>query len=857
MSPVDTVPRPGGPSPAARSAVAALRSQAAGRPDERLVVDITGPGGSGKTALLAELAAAYRSGGLEVRGAHDDLQALPARCAVLADDAHELGEDALDWLRELTESGEAHVVVAHRSWPQSPALRRLVAALRRHRAPVVLGPLERPEVSAHLAAALGRPVPTHLAEALVERTGGMPWLVHRTVAALGDVDGARSLPAAAEAQVADQLGHELEHLERDVRRLLAALAVGYDLSGQVLPPVLREVATTDGQDAADDLVDAARASGLLTASGDLIPLVREAMLRTTPAHQLRELQRSLVDALLAEGQPLDDVARVLARTGLKDRRVAQTLERAADGVLPKDPALAGELYDEAAAAGADDLATAARRAQAAALAGDLDAAGRILDDLLTREDAPDLARAVDVAAAVWAQRGMLARSAEVYRWFGPARIGASAPLAAVYMYAVGDREGGDAMLEAAATRGTPTLLAGALALMGQGVRESLAGSPTRALAMLVRASDMMTATGSALPLPDTPAALAALVALDSGDPATAGTVIDAAIEGGQGGAAARPRLLLLRAWVAMVNDRPDQARAAIAEATAGRPLHARDDLLLRALHVGLARRADDAAGLTVAWARARESLLHHPVDLFGLLPLGELLVAAARLRDRDRLQPHIDEAWALLAGLDDAPLWSVPLHWAEIRAAIQADRPGDLAPHAAALVRAAGKNRLAAVLAKAGRAWVTVLAERFDPATVESAARGLAAVGHTWDGSRLAGHAAARAADRKDMARLLACARDLHPGRSAEPLEPAESAARTPDEAGADVSGLSAREREVARLVLAGKTYREIGETIYISPRTAEHHIARIRRRLGATTRSELLDRLRVALGQEEDLTFN
>ena len=68
------------------------------------------------------------------------------------------------------------------------------------------------------------------------------------------------------------------------------------------------------------------------------------------------------------------------------------------------------------------------------------------------------------------------------------------------------------------------------------------------------------------------------------------------------------------------------------------------------------------------------------------------------------------------------------------------------------------------------------------------------------------------------------------------------AARRTPSE---DVV-LSERELEVARLVLQGKTYAEIGETIFISPRTAEHHIAHIRRRLGATSRSDLIAKLRV-----------
>ena len=53
--------------------------------------------------------------------------------------------------------------------------------------------------------------------------------------------------------------------------------------------------------------------------------------------------------------------------------------------------------------------------------------------------------------------------------------------------------------------------------------------------------------------------------------------------------------------------------------------------------------------------------------------------------------------------------------------------------------------------------------------------------------------------------------------------------------------------------MLAGKTYAEIGTAIFISPRTAEHHIARIRRRLGATTRSELLARLRLVLDDGDD----
>lgn len=171
---------------------------------------------------------------------------------------------------------------------------------------------------------------------------------------------------------------------------------------------------------------------------------------------------------------------------------------------------------------------------------------------------------------------------------------------------------------------------------------------------------------------------------------------------------------------------------------------------------------------------------------------------------------------------------------------------------------------------------MSVLAGRYDIDVVESAARALAAVGLPWDGARLAGHASARAQDRKDMTRLLACARDLRPNqvRSTDasassrrmtesenrdredtrrtgrrPAKTKPPVGRLPTSRPQHGSELSGREREIAQLVLEGRTYREISEAIFISPRTVEHHIAWIRRRLEVTTRSDLLARLRLILG--------
>lgn len=658
------------------------------------------------------------------------------------------------------------------------------------------------------------------------------------------------------------LAQQLRGENATVRELLLALSVGFTLPGP-LPHELERKVTGDGL---DSLVARAESSGLLQPDGTVVGTARHTLLTATPPARIHALQRELVGCFAAEGLPLGDLARDMARSGLVDQRIAAELEKAGDRALEHDPVLAAQLFDEALLAGADELGTASRRAQAASATGDLDAAGRIIDGLLVCADPPDLRTGVDVAAAVWAQRGLLARSADVYAWLGPDRVGPSAASAAVAMAGSGNRAGAEAMFPAGSAPTSPTLVAVAQAQTGQGILESLASDPHQSLPILIHASDMMNAAGSALPLTDTPGALAALVALHSGEPHLAETIVRAATAACQGGDAAKPRLFLLQAWSAMQQDNPDDARLAINEACKANhwPLVPRDEFLCAALEVGLARRSGEVHDLLLAWDRAREAMLHTSVDLYSLLPWGELMITAARLRETRRISLYLDAAWKLLEDLGQPSLWAVPMHWAAVQAALLSDSPADLAPHAAALARAADHSHLASVLAAAGKAWVSVLAGKFRATDVEVAARGLNAVGMPWEGARLAGHAAARADERKDMVRLLSCARDLHPqgstaganaaGANAAGQSEAASAAAAEQGNGSiqpDGSMLSEREKDVARLVLEGKTYREIGEAIYISPRTAEHHIARMRRRLGAENRSDLLVRLRLALGSE------
>jgi DNA-binding NarL/FixJ family response regulator len=59
------------------------------------------------------------------------------------------------------------------------------------------------------------------------------------------------------------------------------------------------------------------------------------------------------------------------------------------------------------------------------------------------------------------------------------------------------------------------------------------------------------------------------------------------------------------------------------------------------------------------------------------------------------------------------------------------------------------------------------------------------------------------------------------------------------DRAGAAVAGLTPRELEVLRLLVAGCSDREIGEALFISPRTASKHVASILAKLEVGTRGE------------------
>jgi DNA-binding CsgD family transcriptional regulator len=920
-----------------------LYREIASAPDAPLRLDVVGVAGAGKTVLLDVLGALYAESGARVVRDVSSLESVVESVGggsvlddpdtvLLVDDAHLLAEPVLAALTRLARSAShPRLVVAHRPWPRPAGLAELGGTLARAQAPLVLTNLDRSGVAGRAALLVdGRPQ-VALVDYVAAETGGLPALVERLLGALRDGGQLEAVRAGTElpAGLVEQLHYELDRQPEPVRQLALALAVGAPLDAEVLCPLL-EVSAAE----VAELAEQARSAGLLVDSGALRPVLAKAVLRRTPPIRRLALRQRLAEVQLDRGGSVLTAARNLLGTGATGSRVAAVFEAAADEALKDCSPLAGRLLDAAIAAGAPAAALAARGAEAAARAGDLDRALELADQVLADPSGVaegDRARAVTVAAAALAQRGLLARSAELYRWLGAQAMGAAAVVAVPALIGTGALDEARALLEPTAAgpgpagpgvAGTadgsagrvlgavqvglirpPTLLAGAESLMARGVYDTIEGSPTAALSQLARAAALLEPAGAGVLLPDTPAALGALVAAHCGELDVAQSVLDRAVAAGLGGQLAAARHRLLQAWIAMSRGATPTARALLTEVDAAGRLEPRDELVAAALEVGLARRAGDLAALMPAWGRAREAIVRHPVDLYVLQPLGELIVASARLREQAWVRPHLEEAHALLARLNYPVLWSASLYWSELHAALQAEHWPEAQRQAEALEAAAtqssGSGRYASAMAVAARSWLAVLHGQVDQSGVESAARGLHAVGLSWDGGKLAGQGAIRTTDRKAMVALLACARGLqnsgqHVDAGPTPIAPpppdpgsagAEPVigAPTPSggsagprstaggpigprshrgDAGADsafpgggpaqgggtepTGALSDREVEVAALVLEGLTYKQIGERLFISAKTVEHHVARMRQRLGSNSRGELMAHLRM-----------
>ncbi|MEU7908855.1 LuxR C-terminal-related transcriptional regulator [Actinoplanes sp. NPDC049118] len=772
---------------------------------------VVGVDGSGRTRRLGEIAAAAGRpvvpvifttvGELETLLAH----ARADGAMVVVDDAHRLPPDALRALAAAARGGTP-MAIARRPTIDGPELADLDEAVAAAGTVETLGPLGTDALSALIAAATGRPATPEQLAAVHAASAGLAAVAEAVAAA----------PDGTPPALVARLQRRLAGPDRDAAELAVILALGLDLDDDVvcaaarLEPARAATATR-----------ALRDQGLLTPDGErMIPAVARAVLADLSPPERRRLHDTVAAALLASGADPVRAAEQLRAARARTPAAADVYRRAADRLRFAAPDRALSWYDEALNAGADPAAVSAGRAEAATLLGlpvDLDVA---------TSSESETARLALVAGATAAHDGRAGRSAEALLSIGPP----GPVLAVAALIATGQPEAARSAATGQGPLPLRRLAEAALAI----------GGPATALPLLIEAAEAYEQAPPAVTLPDLPHAIGALVAVTAGDTPTAEHLLERALDAGAGGPVAQNRHRLLLAWARLRAGRYDTALAEL-QRLAGAPLPGRDRLAFACLTAGIARRRGDIAQLRAAWELAEPVLARRAVDLLQLEMVEELLVAAARLRHHRRITPILDDLGAIVDRLGRPAAWAVSLGWIRLQIAVVGEDQPAAAAAASDLGGLEPSGARQQAQCRAAVRWAAALAGEVPPDDVLADAAELVAVELPWESSRLLGQAAIRTSDPSAARRLLERARELS---RAEPV-----ADESPQDAGR--GGLSDREVEVGRLVLAGRTHREIGSQLYLSPKTVEHHVARIRAKLGAGNRAEMIAALRSRLPAE------
>lgn len=484
--------------------------------------------------------------------------------------------------------------------------------------------------------------------------------------------------------------------------------------------------------------------------------------------------------------------------------------------------------------GGDLLENDGLRADRAWRAGDVAAAIEAADHALARADDPQCL-AAGVAAAAAAADAALFDAAERWRSIASTLDGAPGALAggrgALAASVVGDVEAAERdlaaareMVSGAAPRGLTVLLDGVSATL-----DAMRGEFDTASRRL---AGLAVATVPADPMASERwADLAVTVVVAAGDDRTAWDMLTAHSDRPQ-----TTRRRLLKAWLDLRTGRLADARAGLAtvgDTVGDAAIMRRDAVLAAAVTVGLARRAGDEDALRAAWHRIAPVLAGADVELLLLDAWGELSAAAALVAPGER--DAIVAVMAAVVSRAGSPSWgAASLAWWALQRAIASEDPGAAAIAADRLAELAD-GEVDDERADAARVWASILATEVDPAAALSAAEALADAGRPWEGAALCGAAAAKLTDPGDVRELLAAGRAFR------------ATVAAPDRGGA-AGGLSKRERSVGELLLDGLTQKEIGARLYISPKTVEQHVARLRQKLVAGNRAELVAALRAKL---------
>ena len=389
--------------------------------------------------------------------------------------------------------------------------------------------------------------------------------------------------------------------------------------------------------------------------------------------------------------------------------------------------------------------------------------------------------------------------------------------------------------------------------MAHGIEETISGSPVTALSQLTRAATLLESAGSTPLLPDTPAALAALVAMHAGKFGAAHSVLRRATSAGLGGKAAATRHTLLLAFLATMRGHTRDAHALLGSAGVGRrPLEPRDELFAAAAAMGLARREGDLAALRRGWSRTWRRCSATRSTCTCCCHLASWRSPAARLQEQWWIEPHLHQAEVLLAGLGQPVCGGCHCTGTACTPRSPANhrrRPGGTCPRWLNWRRPA----------------------RTPPCSLGPPHAGCGCWPHSGRGCRRRNRAPAcrgglrrggcpaggpgcdprhRPQSNDDPAGMCppGAARQFRASGHPAPVAVREPAlpggdprrqAEVPPRSGGSprpngsqhpgvppAAALSTREQEIARRVLTGLTYKEIDAQLFISAKTVEHHVA-------------------------------
>jgi DNA-binding CsgD family transcriptional regulator/tetratricopeptide (TPR) repeat protein len=761
-----------------------------------------------------------------------------------------------------------------------PALRTWLAELGRVAAVrrLELEPFTAAEVADLCRAILGTQATAATAAAIARRSGGNAFLAEELLAAGGDDDLPASIRDVLDTRIA-ALGPAAQELVRaaavagasaDDELLAAIVPAGRDLAAPLREAIDHHVLVADARD------------GRLRFRHDL---AREAVYAALLPGERRRLHAACARAL-SERPALggDGTAAAVAGHWLaagEDRHALAAAVRAAMAAeAVHASAEAAELYEQAlalwdrvadaqAAAAASRLELLERAAEAVLHAGDPTRALALLDAALALADAAEDPVRAGMLHTRWAWNSWAAGVAgpHTYEHHDAAlRLIPPEPTTSARAHAVihlAYTEMLNARFEAARTnaregvelaRHVADRRLESLALNALGIALGPLGEPEEAIACLREAVAIAREVGRAEELGRAYVNLSAVLDV-------AGRLEESAVVAGEG-AAACSRRGLSRFWGAFLTGnqvealitlgRWEEAAALLASVSAQDSAgvarahltvqHARLELW-RGNGAACAERLDHAKTLGT---RGHSAELDATVAIItaelalacGCPDDARAAVAAGLVRMEDDARAH---AGLVAAGIAvEACAHERGDERAGARARELIDRLEQLGPGAHVPVAVAEAATARAELTRLGRphppSWRTAAAaweSRPAPYKVAYARR------------REAEALLAAGADRAEAAEPLlaaaATARELGAAGLLCDIErlAARAGIRLGDERAQPELGLTPREREVLTYVAAGRTNRQIGEALYISPRTAGVHVARILRKLNATTRGE------------------